>query len=111
MYAFVAIDKDGATVKSIQYYDQGETPGLGGEILNPLWTAKWEGKKLFNANGDVAIRVVKTGGQENTPSGIDGLSGATLTGQGVENTFQFWIGENGFGPFLKKLQNGGLNNA
>jgi len=111
MYAFVAIDKDGKTVKRIQYYDQGETPGLGGEVLNPLWTAKWEGKQLFNANGDVAIRVVKGGGQDKTPSGIDGLSGATLTGQGVENTFQFWIGENGFGPFLKKLQNGGLNNG
>ena len=111
MYAFVAIDKDGKTVKSIQYYDQGETPGLGGEILNPLWTAKWEGKQLFNANGDVAIRVVKGGGQDKTPSGIDGLSGATLTSQGVENTFQFWIGDSGFGPFLKKLQNGGLNNG
>ncbi|QUM75336.1 Na(+)-translocating NADH-quinone reductase subunit C [Moritella sp. 24] len=111
MYAFVAIDKDGKTVKRIQYYDQGETPGLGGEVLNPLWTAKWEGKQLFNANGDVAIRVVKGGGQDKTPSGIDGLSGATLTGQGVENTFQFWIGENGFGPFLKKLQNGGSNNG
>ena len=111
MYAFVAIDKDGKTVKSIQYYDQGETPGLGGEVLNPRWTAKWEGKQLFNENGDVAIRVVKSGGQENTPSGIDGLSGATLTSQGVENTFQFWIGENGFGPFLKKLQSGGLNNG
>lgn len=111
MYAFIAIDKDAQTVKSIQYYDQGETPGLGGEILNPRWTAKWEGKKLFNENGDVAIRVVKTGGQDNTPSGIDGLSGATLTSQGVENTFQFWMGENGFGPFLKKLQSGGLNNG
>ena len=111
MYAFVAIDKDGKTVIRIQYYDQGETPGLGGEVLNPLWTAKWEGKQLFDANGDVAIRVVKGGGQDKTPSGIDGLSGATLTSQGVENTFQFWIGENGFGPFLKKLQNGGLNNG
>ncbi|KXO08494.1 Na(+)-translocating NADH-quinone reductase subunit C [Moritella sp. JT01] len=111
MYAFVAIDKDGKTVKRIQYYDQNETPGLGGEVLNPQWTAKWEGKQLFDANGDVAIRIVKGGGQGKTPSGIDGLSGATLTSQGVENTFQFWIGENGFGPFLKKLQNGGLNNG
>lgn len=111
MYAFVAVNKDGQTVQRIQYYDQGETPGLGGEVLNPLWTAKWEGKQLFDANGDVAIRIVKGGGQDNTPSGIDGLSGATLTNHGVENTFQFWIGENGFGPFLKKLQSGGLNNG
>ena len=111
MYAFIAIDKDAKTVERIQYYDQGETPGLGGEVLNPLWTEKWQGKQLFNSTGEVAIRVVKGGGQANTPSGIDGLSGATLTSQGVENTFLFWLGENGFGPFLKKLQNGGLNNG
>lgn len=111
MYAFVAISKDGQTVNSIQYYDQGETPGLGGEILNPLWTAKWQGKQLFDAAGDVAIRVVKGGGQDKTASGIDALSGATLTSKGVENTFLFWIGDNGFGPFLKKLQKGGLNNG
>ncbi len=111
MYAFVAIDKDGNTVKNIKYYDQGETPGLGGEIENPSWRAKWEGKKLFNQDGDVAIRVVKGGGQENSPSGVDALSGATLTSQGVENTMLFWIGDNGFGPFLKTLQKGDLNNG
>ena len=32
MYAFVALDTDGRTVKGITYYDQGETPGLGGEV-------------------------------------------------------------------------------
>ncbi len=35
MYAFVALDVDGRTVKGITYYDQGETPGLGGEVENP----------------------------------------------------------------------------
>lgn len=35
MYAFVALDNDGNTVKGITYYDQGETPGLGGEVENP----------------------------------------------------------------------------
>ncbi len=37
MYAFVALDTDGRTVKGITYYDQGETPGLGGEVENPNW--------------------------------------------------------------------------
>lgn len=37
MYGFVAIRPDGNTINGITYYEQGETPGLGGEIGNPLW--------------------------------------------------------------------------
>jgi NADH:ubiquinone oxidoreductase, Na(+)-translocating, C subunit len=45
MYAFVALDTDGRTVKGITYYDQGETPGLGGEVENPAWRKQFIGKK------------------------------------------------------------------
>ena len=38
MYAFVAVKPDGNTVDAITYYEQGETPGLGGEVQNPRWT-------------------------------------------------------------------------
>jgi Na+-transporting NADH:ubiquinone oxidoreductase subunit C len=37
---------------------------------------------------------------------IDGLSGATLTGNGVTNLVQFWMGENGYAPFLNNLRAG-----
>ncbi|MGL5284390.1 MAG: Na(+)-translocating NADH-quinone reductase subunit C, partial [Plesiomonas shigelloides] len=40
-----------------------------------------------------------------------GLSGATLTGNGVQNTFDYWLSENGFGPFLAKVRAGELNNG
>ncbi|UTV27101.1 Na(+)-translocating NADH-quinone reductase subunit C [Photobacterium atrarenae] len=111
MYAFVAVETDGNTVSGITYYQQGETAGLGGEVENPKWRAQWEGKKLFDENGQPAIRVVKGGAPEGSEHGIDGLSGATLTSNGVENTFKFWLGENGFGPFLAKVREGGLNNG
>ena len=42
-------------------------------------------------------------------TGVDGLSGATLTSTGVQNTFNFWFGDLGFGPFLAKVRDGGLN--
>ncbi|AJI96173.1 Na(+)-translocating NADH-quinone reductase subunit C [Yersinia ruckeri] len=111
MYAFVAIDTDGKTVRGISYYDQGETPGLGGEVENPIWRNQWIGKRLFNEQGEPAIRVVKGRADANDPYAIDGLSGATLTSNGVQNTFDFWLGENGFGPFLKKVREGALKNG
>ena len=109
MYAFVAVETDGNTVSGITYYEQGETPGLGGEVENPTWRAQWVGKKLFDENHKPAIKIVKGGAPEGSAHGIDGLSGATLTGNGVQGTFDFWLGDMGFGPFLAKVRDGGLN--
>ncbi|WED22453.1 Na(+)-translocating NADH-quinone reductase subunit C [Vibrio sp. JC009] len=108
MYAFVAVETDGNTVAGITYYEQGETPGLGGEIENPRWRAQFVGKKLFDENNKPAIRIVKGGAQPGDIHGVDGLSGATLTANGVQGTFDFWLGEMGFGPFLAKVRDGGL---
>ena len=99
MYGFLAIDADGQTVRELIYYQQKETPGLGGEVQNPAWQDKWDGKELYE-NGEVAIRVVKNANPSN-PHTIDALSGATLTSNGVENTVRYWVGEQGFGQFLK----------
>ncbi len=109
MYAFIAVETDGNTVSGITYYEQGETPGLGGEIENPRWRAQFVGKKLFDANHKPAIKIVKGGAPAGSEHGVDGLSGATLTANGVQNTFNFWLGDMGFGPFLTKVRDGGLN--
>ncbi|GAA3536773.1 Na(+)-translocating NADH-quinone reductase subunit C [Zobellella aerophila] len=111
MYAFVAVAPDGNTIKGITYYEQGETPGLGGEVENPAWRAQFVGKQLFDENGQPALRVVKGGAPEGAPSSVDGLSGATLTSNGVQKTFEFWLGPKGFGPFLAKVREGELNNG
>lgn len=109
MYAFVAVKTDGNTVSGITFYEQGETPGLGGEVENPKWRAQFEGKKLFDENNEPAIKIVKGGAPEGSEHGIDGLSGATLTSNGVQNIFDFWLGEKGYGPFLAKVRAGELN--
>ncbi|MGL5043308.1 MAG: Na(+)-translocating NADH-quinone reductase subunit C [Plesiomonas sp.] len=111
MYAFLAVETDGNTVKGITYYDQGETAGLGGEIVNPNWRKLWVGKKLFDVDGKPAIHIVKGTALPNDPYAIDGLSGATLTGNGVQNTFDYWLSANGYGPFLTKVRAGELNNG
>lgn len=114
MYAFVAIDPSATEIKGLVYYDQGETPGLGGEVANPNWQALWQGKKLFDEQGKPAIQLVKGGANPSSPNfehQVDGLSGATLTANGVQATFDFWLSEQGFGPFLKHVRAGGLHNG
>lgn len=109
MYAFVALEPDLNTVKSVIYYKQGETPGLGGEVQNPDWQKLWTGKKVYNEAGDVALRVTKIPSEAKTPYGVDALSGATLTSNGVSNSLAFWFGEEGFKPYLKVLSQEGLH--
>ncbi|WP_105903209.1 Na(+)-translocating NADH-quinone reductase subunit C [Vibrio gangliei] len=109
MYAFVAVQTDGNTVNGITYYEQGETPGLGGEVENPKWKSQFVGKKLFDENNKPAIKIVKGGAPQGSEHGVDGLSGATLTSNGVQHQFDFWLGDMGYGPFLAKLRAGELN--
>lgn len=78
---------------------------------NPQWRKKWIGKKLYNDEGNPAIKIVRGGAAADDPYGVDGLSGATLTSTGVQNMFNFWLGDNGFGPFLKKVREGALKDG
>ena len=97
------------TVVGLGFYDHQETPGLGGEVDNPRWKALWEGKKLFNPDGSIAISVIK-GSVDTSVKGseykVDGLSGATLTTKGVHNLIQFWLGKDGYGPFIANMKKG-----
>ncbi len=102
MYGYLALMPDLKTAKGITFYQHGETPGLGGEVDNPNWKALWPGKELRNDEGEVLIEVVK--GEGSGESEVDGLSGATITTNGVNYFVRFWLGEEGFGPFLQNLE-------
>ena len=110
MYGFLALDiHDLETVVGFGFYDQEETPGLGGEVDNPIWKARWPGKKVFDDKGNVALTVIKGAVDPASPNAsaqIDGLAGATLTANGVTNLIHFWMGDNGFKPFLTNLKAG-----
>ncbi len=109
MRGFVSLDQKLEKIGRIVFYEHGETPGLGGEISNPNWLKKWENKKAFDESGAPIIRVVKGAVSPESPnaeSQVDGISGATLTGDGVTRTVQFWLGEKGYGRFLQKLREG-----
>jgi Na+-transporting NADH:ubiquinone oxidoreductase subunit C len=109
LYGFLALDKDVNTIKGLTFYQHAETPGLGGEVDNPKWKALWPGRKAFGDDGQPKIAVIKgqAGPVAEDPYQVDGLSGATITARGVSHLVQFWLGTNGFGPYLKQFKERG----
>jgi len=112
LYGFLALEGDLNTVVGLGFYSHAETPGLGGEVDNPLWKALWPGKKVY-AEGTMEPKLGLVKGKVDPASAsaehqIDGLSGATLTSNGVSHLVKFWMGENGYAPFLANLKAGGV---
>lgn len=110
MFGFLALSGDGSEVRGLTFYQHAETPGLGGEIENPRWLERWPGRRVFGPEGEVRLQVVRGSvdpASEWAEWSVDGLSGATLTADGVTNMVQFWLGDQGFGPFLANLKEGG----
>jgi len=107
LYGFIALENDLNTVAGLTFYDHGETPGLGGEVDNPKWKSQWPGKQIFAEDGHVEAGLKKGGvnpavEREQTHY-VDALSGATLTSNGVTNLVRFWLGPNGFLPYLENM--------
>jgi Na+-transporting NADH:ubiquinone oxidoreductase subunit C len=103
VYGFIALASDGNTVQGLAFYDQKETPGLGGEIGNPKWQALWRGRKGYDEQWQPKLAVIKgpAGPAEKDPHRIDGLSGATITSNAITRLVQFWLSEDGYGRWLK----------
>lgn len=117
IYGFIAIGPDGDQVVGTTWYEHGETPGLGANITEPWWQKQFFGKLVFqeSAGGttdfktaDMGIIVVKGtvkdvfGNSPKSKSAVDGMSGATLTGDGVTAAYR-----NSLSPyrnFLIKVQ-------
>jgi len=107
---YLAVAADGDTIRGIAISDHEETPGLGAEIERPEWQQRWQGKRLRDEAGKVRIRVVREAASADSPQAayeVQGISGATRTGDGVGELVRFWVGPAGFGPYLKRLREGG----
>jgi Na+-transporting NADH:ubiquinone oxidoreductase subunit C len=103
MYGYLAVENDGNTVRGLRFYSHAETPGLGDQVDKPAWREQWQGKKLYGADGEPQIEVVKGPAPDDSEYEIDGLAGATLTGRGIGVFVRHWIGDEGYGPYLKAL--------
>ncbi len=102
IYGFLTLESDMNTIKGISFYEHKETPGLGARIEEPEWRAKWSGIHSYDESGAVATGVTKAGNPKE--NWVDGISGATLTGRGVSNMIQFWLGDQGYKPYLDALR-------
>ncbi|WP_020679755.1 Na(+)-translocating NADH-quinone reductase subunit C [Marinobacterium rhizophilum] len=112
LYGFLALEGDLNTVVGLGFYSHAETPGLGGEVDNPAWKALWPGKQVYAEDSmKPMLHLIKGNVDPSSPDAVhqvDGLSGATLTSNGVSNLVKFWLGENGYAPFLANLRAGGV---
>lgn len=121
IYGYLAIDMDGNTVIGSSWYDQKETPGLGANIAESYWQDLFPGKVLFQEGADgktdfktapLGITVVKgkvsevLGASPKSKSAVDGMAGATLTGNGVTDAYRLVL--NAYRPFLIKLHEASL---
>ena len=107
LYGYLAIENDFNTVAGLEFYEHKETPGLGAEIDNPKWKSLWKGKKIYKDNGEVSLKVIKGSVLNNSVNynyEVDGLSGATLTCNGVSNLIAYWMGNDGYLNFIQKLK-------
>ena len=113
LYGYLSVEPDGKTVAGLRFYEHAETPGLGDQIEKEPWLSQWPGKKLYDEQGDPQIEVVR-GSVQSGPGEIhqvDGLSGATLTANGVTYLVRYWTGSHGFGPYLAKISNEANDNG
>ena len=83
VWGYVALNDDKDTVFGVYFNHAGETPGLGAEITTPKFQAPFVGKKVLE-NGEVSLSVVKAGKVAKPDYEVDGISGGTITSQGVD---------------------------
>jgi len=110
MLGYLSLAPDGNTIKGLRFYAHAETPGLGDQIDKDPWRALWVGKQVYGSGDEPQIRVVRgpvPSGAADPQHLIDGMSGATLTGNGVSGLVQYWTGTHGFGPYLKNFREAG----
>lgn len=106
LYGYLGLTGDAQTVVGLSFFEHGETPGLGALVDDPVWRNLWSGKKVLDEFGEVRLGVARgqvPPGDPNTAYQVDGLTGATWTSQGVTNLLRYWLGEDGFGPYLRKI--------
>lgn len=103
---YLGLTADTHRVVGLVFYEHAETPGLGALIDDRKWLDKWTGRKVWDdalkpalgvADGPVDPR------SATAPYTVDGLTGATWTGRGVTNLLRFWLGDDGFGPYLRRI--------
>ena len=101
LYGYFALDiNDMNTVKGITFYQHGETPGLGAEVDKPWFQNNFINKKIFDENNNLVSVSVSKGKSGNNMHAVDGISGATVTSNGVTKFLKMTL--NNYKPYFNK---------
>lgn len=87
IWGYLAVEEDGKTVAGANFDHKSETPGLGAEISTPMFEDQFPGKKFFDGSDFKSIRVVKAGNASEKYE-VDGISGGTITSNGVDDMIE-----------------------
>jgi Na+-transporting NADH:ubiquinone oxidoreductase subunit C len=109
IFGYLAIEPDCNTVRGVTFFAPKETPGLGSEIVKPEFQDQFKGKHILDGSGNlVSIRVVKGKAKDVAPDSldhaVDGVSGATITCDGVSEMIENWLNE--YEPYFSKVRKG-----
>jgi len=104
IWGFVALDDELKTIVGAAYAHRGETPGLGARIATPQIQERYVGKEIYDNGELVSVTMVKGEGNAGlTEHQVDGMSGATITGKGLNDMLKNYL--NYYQSYFKKLKN------
>jgi Na+-transporting NADH:ubiquinone oxidoreductase subunit C len=85
IWGYVSFTDDFNTIYGVTYDHKGETPGLGAEINTDWFENPFQGKQIFDQQGDfTSVRVEKGGAKSGDIHAVDAISGGTITSKGLE---------------------------
>lgn len=105
IWGYLAVEADGSTIYGAEFGHQGETPGLGAEIVMPSFKKQFIGKELIKEGEFKSVAVVKPGQTSNERDYVDGISGGTITSKGVDAMLLNSVGD--YMNFLMNLNAAG----
>ncbi len=108
LYGYFAIEPDAKTVRGVTFYKHGETPGLGAEIEKDWFLDNYKGKSIWDVDKSNLFPVIVKKGkviesvQSEKDHYVDGISGATMTSNGVTAMVDVWL--NAYEVFFSKIR-------
>jgi len=88
IWGFISLEDDLNSVFGAVFDHKGETPGLGAEINRPMFQDPFAGKTIFEGEEFTSIKVIKGGAEQGDMHGVDGVSGGTITSDGVSDMLE-----------------------
>ncbi|MEG0725668.1 MAG: NADH:ubiquinone reductase (Na(+)-transporting) subunit C [Mucinivorans sp.] len=103
VWGYIALNDDCATVYGVKFDHKSETPGLGAEIATTVFADQFRGKQLFENDQFRPVQLTKgAGSSKDNPYAVDGISGGTLTSNGVSAMLKNCLTD--YLPFMDKIR-------